>query len=140
MSFIQAVPAAGVVAADLIAGKLDIEDSETLAKRLKTMVPPQALQDEDGVEEGPQIPPQVQQAIELMAADFEALQKAHDEALAQLKSKEAENETKLTIAQINSATDMAVARMTAEVDLAIAGIRKEIDQLKIMTPTKVDIT
>lgn len=54
MQFVQAVPAAGALVADLIASAQDWPMAEQFAKRLKAMLPPQAAQADDEGEPDPQ--------------------------------------------------------------------------------------
>lgn len=58
-SFIQKAPDSALIIGDLYAKNLDWPGADEIADRLKRMVPPQALG-----EQGPQIPPQVQQQLE----------------------------------------------------------------------------
>jgi hypothetical protein len=57
LDFMKTIPMAAPVLADLIAKALDFPDSDVIAKRLKNMVPPQALIDPDDPEAQPTPPP-----------------------------------------------------------------------------------
>lgn len=141
LAFASAIPAAANASMDIIASKLDIEESDRLAKRLKALLPPEILKDEAGPEEQPQVPPQVQQAIKMMEADFDRMQAQLEQTVAEnyqlrqmIDNKQMENETKITVAQIDSATSLAIAKAKADVDLMIAGLKREIDTLKMAMP------
>lgn len=76
MQFVQAVPQAAGVAADLIARAMDWPMADVIAERLKKSIPPQLLEGEDG-EEPPQPNPQEQQAMQMQqqAAQAEVQEK-----------------------------------------------------------------
>lgn len=57
MQFIQAFPAAGQLAGDLIASNMDWPGADVIAARLKKMVPPEMLEGEDGDEQQQPPPP-----------------------------------------------------------------------------------
>jgi len=65
LQFVQAVPAAGEVAADLIAKNFDWPGAEELAKRLRNVIPPQVLADPDKPETQPPPDPIQQQMVAL---------------------------------------------------------------------------
>lgn len=67
----KVLPQLSQVAPDLLARLMDGADSEEIAKRLKATVPPQILG-----EEGSEIPPQVQQAIQQVQQGQQQLQQA----------------------------------------------------------------
>ena len=71
MQFMQAVPAAGAVAPDLIAKAMDWPMADVLAERLKKTIPPQLLEGEEG-QEPKQPSPAEQQAMQLQTAAAQA--------------------------------------------------------------------
>lgn len=96
MAFIQAVPNAAPIIADLIAKNQDWPGSDEIAERLKRMVPPQAL----GPEEQEQPDPMQQQMMQMQAAMQEMgvkLEMALKDA--QVKKTEADTQKSLADAQ-----------------------------------------
>jgi hypothetical protein len=72
MSFIKAFPSTEPFIADLVAKNLDTPGSEEMAKRLRNMVPPQALADPDDPE-APQPPdPMEDPAVQLELGEKQA--------------------------------------------------------------------
>lgn len=67
LAFVQAVPAAGQVAADLIAKNFDWPGADELAKRLRNTVPPEILADPEKPETQPQPDPVAEQMKALQA-------------------------------------------------------------------------
>jgi len=67
LAFVQAVPAAGQVAADLIAKNFDWPGADELAKRLRNTVPPQILADPEKPETQPPPDPVAEQMQALQA-------------------------------------------------------------------------
>ena len=76
VAFIQAMPSAAPLVADLIAKNMDWPGAEEIAQRLRTMLP-QQLQDNSG------LPPEIQQMIdqgkELIAKQQQEIEKLRDE-------------------------------------------------------------
>lgn len=78
MQFVQAVPAAGAVAADLIAKSMDWPDADTIAKRLRKMLPPDI--DEEGPAQAPASPPPDPRALAGAEKDMASAAKTKEEA------------------------------------------------------------
>ena len=67
IGFVQAIPGAAPLVGDLIAKNMDWPGSEEFAKRLKTLVPPEAMGDEEQDPEKQQMMQALQQAEQLIA-------------------------------------------------------------------------
>jgi hypothetical protein len=122
MAFVQAVPAAGALVADLIASAQDWPMAEQFAKRLKAMLPPQAAQADDDEEPNEQqmqaMQMQQQQAQEQqqavqakMSADItkaqaEARQAEADAVRAEAEAMKAQIEAQSMAQQMTFAPDM----------------------------------
>lgn len=113
LAFVQAVPQAAAVSADLIAKAQDWPDAEIIAKRLKRALPPQIL-GEDQVEKTPEeqqaMAAQQQQASE---------QQAQAHVMAILATREQEAKTKQAEADARKA-DAEARKAEAEADMAVA--------------------
>lgn len=113
LAFVQAVPQAAAVSADLIAKAQDWPDAEIIAKRLKRALPPQIL-GEDQAEKTPEEQQAAAQAQE-QAQEAQAMQQAG--AILQMREQEAK--TKQAEADARKAeADADKAR--AEADMAQA--------------------
>jgi hypothetical protein len=75
LRFVQAYPAAGALAGDLIAKNLDWPGADQIANRLKLMLPP-AIQQSEGQEGQPPIPPQAAQQMAQMGQQLQQMQQA----------------------------------------------------------------
>lgn len=131
MQFVQAFPAAGQVAGDLIAKSMDWPDADKLAERLKKILPPGMI----GIDE---LPPEEQQAAQQQMQQAQqqeqmAAQKAEiaeqiqmQLAEAEIRSKNAgasENEADAQKAQAEAAkTQLETALLTGELNDVIAQI------------------
>jgi hypothetical protein len=85
MRFIQAFPQAASVAGDIIVALLDIPKAEELAERLKRMIPPQVLGDDQDPEQQ-----QAQQAAQQQQAQQQQIQQMMMQLEAQLKNAQAQ--------------------------------------------------
>jgi hypothetical protein len=94
LAFVQAVPGAGAVAADLIAKNFDWPGAEELAKRLRAMVPPEMLVDPDDPSTQPPPDPVAERMKQLagIKAELEIMKDASDvmETTADAEAKRAE--------------------------------------------------
>lgn len=107
MKFIQAVPAAGQFAADLIAKAADWPDSDKLAERLKKMLPPQ-LQDE---QDNPQMMAMQQQAAQAQQVAQQMAMQGQQVELRKANAEATEAEAKASEAQTDA--------LTAQMELAM---------------------
>jgi len=124
MQFVQAFPAAGQVAGDLIAKSMDWPDADKLAERLKKILPPGMISPED-------LPPEEQQAMrqqQQQAQAGEQEQKQIQQAMisAEIRSKTAkayEDEADAAKAGAEAQkTQVETAIMSGELNDAIAQI------------------
>lgn len=93
MQFVQAQPQLAPLIGDLIAKNMDWPGADKIADRLVAMLPPQ-LQALEQKEDGPQVPPELQQMIQQGMAQIQQQQAALQEMSAKLADKEAEHEAK----------------------------------------------
>lgn len=103
MEAVQVFPQLMQVAGDIIAKAQDWPGAQDLAERLRKTIPPELLEGEegpDGQPVGPQIPPEVQQAlqegqaaIQELSAENESLKKEYDIKLEDLRIKAFNAET-----------------------------------------------
>lgn len=109
MQFVQAVPQAGAVAADLIAEAMDWPDADKLAERLKAVLPPGVA----GQEADPQAQQQMQQQMQMQqAAQQVEMRKAQAEAMeAEAQAQEAQAKAKEAMAKAVMAEMQARAMM-----------------------------
>ena len=103
-------------AGDIIIGNSDMPGAQEIAKRIKKMVPPQLLDDDDS---DPQtaiqkLSSQVQQA----QAINQELMKHNQEMMATIQQKTIESDTKKFIAQLQAAAQVEVAGLNAKLDMA----------------------
>jgi hypothetical protein len=88
MQLLQAFPDAAPIIGDLVAKNLDWPGADDIAKRLKTMLPPQ-LQEKEGEEP---IPPQVQQAMQQGQQQIAQMGQALQQGGQVLQQTQAENQ------------------------------------------------
>ena len=111
LRFVEAIPASGPFAADLIALNADAPGAQVLAERLKKgLVPPQVL-DEDPSQE---IPPQVQAQMQQLQQGAQQLQQVVQQQVQALQEMQAELQT--TKAK-NEALDIENRRVKAQADI-----------------------
>lgn len=118
MSFVQAIPAAGQMAGDLIAKNLDWPGAEEIADRLKTMLPPQAQGQNPIIQ-------QLQQQMQQM--DGQAKQ-----AVGQLQQQLQQMQQQAQATEQDKALDAERLRQDAR-KLDIDAYGKETDRLKVTT-------
>ena len=87
MQFTQAAPQTVPLIADLIAKNMDWPGADEIAARLKTMLPPQLHQVQQG-----DIPPEVQQMLQQLQQQNQQMQQAIGEMQKELQSKDAEHQ------------------------------------------------
>ena len=101
----EADPGLFRIIGDLVLSQMDWEGADRIGERLKRALPPEFQ--EEG--EGPQITPQVQQQIQQMMMEHQALLQEFQEAQKTIESKEIESAAKMEIAKLQAQTTMAVA-------------------------------
>ena len=110
MEMIQVAPEIAQVAGDLIATNMDFPGADKLAKRLKKMVPPQFLEDDDpDKQQGPQVTPEQIQEVQARMMELEAENK-------ELKADKTIDFKKLEIDSYNAETQRIRALSDHEVD------------------------
>lgn len=109
MAFVQAVPAAGQVAADLIAEAMDWPGAEAIARRLKAGLPPQLTQGESKDPPTPEQQQQMQAAQQQQQMQAQMQQQMHQLQMAEQQAKVEELRAKaaLTMAQAQLAMQPA---------------------------------
>jgi len=110
LQFIQAVPAAGQVAPDLVAKALDFPGAEEVAKRLRNTIPPQVLADPDDPESQPPPPPDPMQ----------------DPVIA--------SEVRLKVAQAEKAEADAMKAKLEAAQLEQAGVMPQVTDAQVVDP------
>lgn len=116
LQFMQAVPQAAEVGADLIAKALDFPGAEEVAKRLRNLIPPAVLADPDDPNQPPPEPPPPLPDVVAAQAKMEA-----DQASLQIEQQKAEIDmqktTALTNAQLEKMqAEIALKRQQLEID------------------------
>lgn len=110
MEMIQVAPQVAQVAGDLIATNMDFPGADKLAKRLKKMVPPNFLEDDDpDKQQGPQVTPEQLQELQL---EMQALAEENKS----LKADKTIDFKKLEIDSYNAETQRIRALSDHEVD------------------------
>lgn len=112
MQAIQVAPDLMGVAGDLIIKAQDWPDADKLAERLKRAMPPQLTADEDDEQQQPQIPPEIQQAMQEMQMALQQFQEENEE----LKKDRTIDLEKLDIDRYNAVTQRIRALSDHEVD------------------------
>lgn len=93
LQFVQAVPSAGGVIADLIAKNMDWPGSQEIAERLRKQLPPNMLTQEEMTElqkNTPEIPPTPEQEVAMAQSQAAQAKAQADMAMAEVKSAEAQ--------------------------------------------------
>lgn len=112
--FVEAYPNAFPLIGDLLADEMDWPGAAAIAKRLKAMVPPQAL-GEDGDPASQLAAANVQ--MQQMDGAIQQMQAQLEEAKRIIQSKQVEAQTKVRVAEIEAATKQAIAEMEARLAL-----------------------
>ena len=135
IQFAQAVPNAAGVMGDLIATNMDWPGAETIAKRLKRIVPPEVLsasEREDMAEDAPE-PPPPSPADEVAMAEIEANMKEAEAKMAKaetdlVKAQLESEEAKAAMAQINAGADANKPGFEEVQEMIAQGIAEVIQQ------------
>ncbi len=124
----RAYPALMEIAGDLLVESLDIPKAQELAKRLRTMLPPEL---QDGKQP---LSPQVKAKMEQMSQMLEALTKELDKATEE--NKKLQDRKVVEFAKLDS--QMAQLQLRLDSSEAIALLKTEIDALKAKLKVNVD--
>lgn len=114
--FVQAYPAAFPVVGDLLVGSLDWPGSQAAAGRLKKLVPPEAMSDDEAGDQPP-IPPQVQAQMAQMTQQLEALGGELQQAKQIIGTKQAEAQAQADIDREQIASNERIQARKAQVEL-----------------------
>lgn len=101
---------------DLVFQTLDIPYAEKFAERRKKMLPPE-LQEDEGGEGQPQIPPQLIAEVQALQQQQQQLVQALRQATAQLEDKAADRASKERIAELNA--QVKLTDIASKADLAL---------------------
>lgn len=127
----QANPALFQLIGDLMIRNMDWPQAEEIADRLKLMLPPQIQQAEEK-EEGQQVPPQVQQAIQMAQEHIQQQDIAIQELQGQLQQATGEHEVKMIELGIKERE-----LLIKEDELKIKGYEAETERLTKLPPLDV---
>ena len=131
MQFVQAVPQAGQVAADLIAMNMDWPGADELAKRLKKVLPQGILTEQEAQDAGinPPPPPPPDPKVQQMQLQMQISQQEAQAnmQIEQLKLKQEEIKTQALVAK--SQTDLQMAQHKATT--AVSGQQPPIDPAQL---------
>ena len=133
MQFLQAVPAVGAVASDLLVKAMDWPDADKLAERLKKMLPPEMRDPSDlPPEQQQQLQQQMQQAEQQQQMQQQAQQQAAQIGMrkAAAEAKEAEADSVKAEAEAQEA-QFDLAAKTGQLDQTIAQlVQQEVARLQ----------
>jgi len=126
LAFVQAVPVAGQLTADIIARNMDFPAADELAERLKSIIPPQVLQAvEQAKGDGGNQPPQPQgvpeEEVAQIVQDLQRIQQesaSKDQVLQQLDQVIQKLTAELENKDKDRATQIEVATIKGEADVA----------------------
>jgi hypothetical protein len=118
-------PQVGQNLADLIVRNMDIPQSDEMADRIKKMLPPQLTQEDEGDPSA-----QLQQAhaqLQQFSQQHALQQKAIEEMSEVIKTKQIEQQGKVSIAQMQETTKQEIVKMQEATKLAVAQINASKD-------------
>jgi hypothetical protein len=115
VQFVQAFPAVFPAIGDVLAGSMDWPGAQEVAKRLKRLVPPQALSDDDDAQ---QIPPEAQAAMQAAQQQVQQLTELLQSAQQQIATDAAKANANLEIKRLEIASRERIASLQAEAELA----------------------
>ncbi|UOF78813.1 phage P22 like portal protein [Caudoviricetes sp.] len=119
MQLTQANPALFQLVGDLMIRNMDWPQAEEIADRLKLMLPPNIQQAEK--EEGQQIPPEIQQAIQMAQQQIQQQDQVIQQMQQALQDKQAEEQSRM------------LAEQKAQLDAQNAALKLQIDQYNAET-------
>lgn len=113
----KSMPIVGQAAPDLMIRNMDIPQADEIADRVKLMLPPQILQAEDQ-----NAVPQLHAQLAHATQQVELLSKVNSELMEKAQGKQAEQQTKVMIAQMQEQTQRSKAELDAYVKITVAEI------------------
>ncbi len=137
MELLKALPPQiGTNLIDLILRNMDIPQSNEMADRVKKMLPPQLVEGDPG-------DPKVQLAkaqaqLQQMGQQHQLMAQALEQATDAVKTKQAEQQAKITVAQMQETTKQEIVKMQEATKLAVAQINasKDVNQTFAETELK----
>lgn len=154
MQLTQANPAIFPLVGDIMIRNMDWPGADDIADRLKTMLPPQ-IQQAESQKEGQQIPPQVQQAIQMAQQQIQQLQQVIQQQQQALQDKQGEQQKMQIDAQVaqmnanNSALKLQIDQFNAETnrikvmqeaqpqDTGIEAAKLQLEQMKLELEARI---
>lgn len=123
IQFVQAYPQVFPLIGDLLAANMDWPGAQQISKRLKTIIPPQAQdQDPNGA---PPLPPQVQQQFQQLTQRLQQAEQFAGQAQQELKTQQGKLDADLQKAQIAAQASIEIQRMRDATAIAVAQIQAQ---------------
>lgn len=127
MALTQAYPPLMQVAGDLMVRNMDWPGADDMAERLKKTLPPQL---QDGDDEQPPIPPQVQAQMQALMQQHEQLTQALTTLQGELETKKVELDSRERIAELQEETKRLQIQANAQIEMAKLGSQEAVVQLQ----------
>lgn len=122
----QANPSIWQTHGDLIVKAQDWPMAEEFSKRFQKVMPPELIKS-DETEEEPQIPPEIQQAMQEHEQQIQQLDELVQTMTVEIDNKDKELDNKLQIVQLQESTKLKVAELAAERDLRLQQMENELE-------------
>src|SRR6185437_10862087 len=116
MELLQTDPQLLPIIGDLVVGEMDIPNAREIAKRMKAMLPPQLQESDDPDSQQAQLVAQHGQLVQQVHLLSQNLQQATDI----IKTKQVEQQGKMSIAQMQATADARLQQMKLEAQIVIA--------------------
>lgn len=133
MQMTQANPQLFQIIGDIMIRNMDWPGADDIADRMKLMLPPQIQQAEDKEEGEQQIPPQVQQAIQMAQDHIQQQDAAIQELQGQLQQADTESQAKMLELEIKT-REVSIK----EQELVIKSYQAETDRLTKLPPMDME--
>lgn len=124
LQLMQFNPEIATIAGDLIIKDSPLVNAKEIAERMKKMMPPQVLSDDQ------QLPPQVQAQVQQMDQAIQQLQQQLQQASAELADKNADREVELHKVQLQAQKDIQVAQINNAGRSDVEELRGVVELLK----------
>jgi hypothetical protein len=134
IEIMRAMPESAPILGDVLMEHMDFQGADKVAKRLKKMLPPQALEGEDGAAP-PAIPPEIQQQIEQGTQVIGQLQQENAELKQQAQGDMIDARVKAQELQLK-AREMELRATEAERDYEIKVAELRLKEAEIMARTQ----
>jgi hypothetical protein len=142
LDLLQKYPNAGPAIADLLVKNMDIPEAKEISQRLRKMVPPGLVDDK---KDGKPIPPEIQAQIQQQNEMIDQLTKALNEASEQIKTKQAELESreriefsKMHVDLLKKLEEIGSKESIALLSQEMAGISRRLELLQINEPIDIE--